>query len=133
LPAIESPESFLSSHQVAIAQMAIEYCNALVNDSTLAAAYFPGFNFGAPKATAYAGSNRDLIIDPLIDNAMGLFIQTQPDFSALKDELGYLPPIGGHPGNLIDRLLNSADNPSTGAIAKAVCATVVGSAVTTIQ
>jgi hypothetical protein len=133
LPAVESPESFLSSHQVAIAQMAIEYCNALVNDSALAAAYFPGFNFGAAKATAYAGSNRDLIIDPLIDNAMGLFIQTQPDFSALKDELGYLAPIGGHPGNLVDRLLNSADNPSTGAIAKAVCATVVGSAVTTIQ
>jgi hypothetical protein len=133
LPAVESPESFLSSHQVAIAQMAIEYCNALVNDSALAAAYFPGFNFGAPKATAYAGSNRDLIIDPLIDNAMGQFIQTQPDFTALKDELGYLPPIGAHPGNLIDRLLNSADNPNTGAIAKAVCATVVGSAVTTIQ
>ncbi len=133
LPAIESPEAFVSSHQVAIAQMAIEYCNALVNDSALAAAYFPGFNFGAPKATAYAGSNRDLIIDPLIDNAMGQFIQTQPDFSALKDELGYLAPIAGHPGNLIDRLLNSADNPNTGAIAKAVCATVVGSAVTTFQ
>ncbi len=133
LPAIENPEAFVSSHQVAIAQMAIEYCNALVNDSALAAAYFPGFRFGDPKAVAYAGNNRDLIINPLIDNAMGKFIQTQPDFTELRDELGYLPPIGAHPGNLIDRLLNSADNPNTSSIAKAVCATVVGSAVTTFQ
>ncbi len=133
LPAIESPAAFLSSHQVAIAQMAIEYCNALVNDSSKAAAYFPGFNFGAPKATAYAGSNRDLIINPLIDNVMGIAIQTQPDFTDLRNELGYLAPSGGHPGNLIDRLINSADNPNTGAIAKAVCAAVIGSAVATVQ
>jgi len=133
LPAIESPEAFLSSHQVAIAQMAIEYCNALVNDGALAASYFPGFNFGASPSAAYAGGNRDLIIDPLIDRVMGIAIQTQPDFSDLRNELGYLAPSGGHPGNLIDRLLISADNPNTGAIAKAVCAAVVGSAVATVQ
>jgi hypothetical protein len=134
LPAVESPEAFVSSHQVAIAQMAIEYCNALVNDNGRAAAYFPGFNFGASPSAAFAGSNRDLIIDPLIDKIMGIAIQTQPDFTALRGELGYLAPnAAGHPGNLVDRLLTSPDNPNTGAIAKAVCATVVGSAVATIQ
>ena len=80
MPAIEAPEAFLSSHQVAIAQLAIEYCNALVEDrgTITAGNYFPGFNFGAAPATAFA--NRDALINPLIDNMMGIAIQTQPDF-----------------------------------------------------
>ena len=133
LPATESPQAFLSSHQVAIAQMAIEYCNALVNDSSKAASYFPGFNFGPAPATAFAGANRDLVIDPLVDAAMGIAIQTQPDFTDVVNELGYAGPSGGYPGNLIDRLIVSADNPNTSSIVKAVCAAVVGSAVTTVQ
>ena len=32
MPATEAPVAFLSSHQVAIAQLAIEYCNALIED-----------------------------------------------------------------------------------------------------
>lgn len=133
LPAIESPAAFLSSHQVAIAQMAIEYCNALVNDPVTAAAFFPGFNFSATGASAFTSGNRDLVIDPLLDRAMGINIGTQPDFMAVKDELGFLAPAGGHPGNLIDRLLASPDNPNTSSIVKAVCAAVLGSAATTFQ
>ena len=78
LPTIESPEAFLSSHQVAVAQLAIEYCNALIEDrgAISSAAYFPGFNFGVSPASAF--TNRDALINPLIDNAMGIAIQTQP-------------------------------------------------------
>jgi hypothetical protein len=134
LPAIESPDAFLSSHQVAIAQMAIEYCNALLEDTAKAGTYFGGFNFGQAPATAYAGNARDAIINPLIDNAMGLGIQTQPDFVDLRNELGYATPVvNGHPGNLIDRLIASPDNPNTRSIAKGVCAAVIGSAVTLVQ
>jgi hypothetical protein len=133
LPAIESPDAFLSSHQVAIAQMAIEYCNALVNDNAKAAAYFSGFNFNLAPATAYAGAARNAIIDPLIDNAMGIGILTQPDFTEVRNELGYTTVNGAYPGNLIDRLIVSPDNPNTRSIAKAVCASVVGSAVTLVQ
>lgn len=133
LPAIESPEAFLSSHQVAIAQMAIEYCNALVNDTAKAATYFPGFNFGLAPNSAYSGAARNLIIDPLIDNAMGIAIQTQPDFVDVRNELGYTTANGTYPGNLIDRLLVSPDSPNTRSIAKAVCASVLGSAVTLVQ
>ena len=134
LPAIESPEAFLSSHQVAIAQMAIEYCNALVNDSTKAAAFFPGFNFGDVPVTAFGGANRDLVITPLLDRAMGVAILTQPDFTVVRDELGYRAAVnGGHPGNLVDRLLVSADSPNTPSMVKAVCAAVLGSAVVTVQ
>ncbi len=53
LPTVENIEGFLSSHQVGTAQMAIEYCNALVDDAGMRAAYFPGFNFGASAATAF--------------------------------------------------------------------------------
>jgi hypothetical protein len=133
LPAIESPEAFLSSHQVAIAQMAIEYCNALVNDSAKAATYFNGFNFNLAPATAYAGAARNAIIDPLLDNAMGIGILTQPDFTDVRNEIGYNTANGAYPGNLIDRLIVSPDNPNTSSIAKAVCASVVGSAVTLVQ
>ena len=132
LPTIESPEAFLASHQVAVAQLAIEYCNALVDDPVRSAAYFPGFNFGQAPGTAYSGANRDLIIDPLIDNVMGLGIQTQPDFTVVRDELGYVQPAGTRPDNLVDRLVDGGEA-DTPAIAKGVCAAVLGSAITMIQ
>ena len=131
MPAIEAPAAFLSSHQVAIAQLAIEYCNALIEDrgSISAAVYFPGFNFGAAPATAFA--NRDALINPLIDNMMGIAIQTQPDFVTIRDELGYAPVSGAYPGDLIDRLI--AGGTDTRSIAKGTCAALVGSAVTLVQ
>jgi hypothetical protein len=132
LPTIENPEAFLASHQVAIAQLAIEYCNALVDDPARSAAYFPGFNFGQPPATAFAGNNRDLIIDPLIDNVMGIAIQTQPDFTAVRNELGYVLANGTRPANLVDRLVGGG-TANTRAVAKGVCAAVLGSAVTLVQ
>jgi hypothetical protein len=132
LPAVESIQTFLSSHQVAVAQLAIEYCNALV-EGPGANAYFGGFDFSQSPAAAYSGANRNQIIDPLVDRAMGIGIQTQPDFVDVRDELGYFTTDGTRPDNLVDRLLVSQDNPNTRAIAKAVCAAVLGSAVTLIQ
>jgi hypothetical protein len=132
LPTIENPEAFLASHQVAIAQLAIEYCNVLVDDPDLSAAYFPGFDFDQAPATAFQGTNRDLVLEPLIDNVMGLAIQTQPDFTVVRNELGYVAASGSRPANLVDRLVGggSAD---TRAVAKGVCAAVLGSAVTLVQ
>jgi len=131
MPAIEAPNAFLSSHQVAIAQLAIEYCNALIENrgSISAAAYFPGFDFNAAPATAFA--NRDALITPLVDKAMGVAVQTQPDFVAVRDELGFAAPSGAYPGDLIDRLIAGGTN--TRAIAKGTCAAVIGSAVTLVQ
>lgn len=131
MPAIESPAAFLSSHQVAIAQLAIEYCNALIEDrgSISSTAYFPGFDFNALPATAFA--NRDAFITPLVDNVMGFAIQTQPDFSAVRDELGFAAASAGYPGDLIDRLI--AGGTDTRSIAKGTCAAVLGSAVTLVQ
>ena len=132
LPVIENPSAFLASHQVAVAQLAIEYCNALVEDPALAAAYFPGFDFTLPPATAFAGANRDLVIEPLLDRVMGIGIMTQPDYVVVQDELGYVEPDGARPDNLIDRLI-AGNNADTRGIVKGVCAAVAGSAVSTFQ
>jgi len=142
LPAIEDPKAFLSSHQVAIAQLAFEYCNALMEDrgSISTAAMFPGFNFAAAPSTAFA--NRDAFITPLVDRLMGLAIQSQPDFTVVRDEIGYVTADAatGRPANLIDRMIApNTDLPQpqpqadTRGIAKGACGAVLGSAIALIQ
>jgi hypothetical protein len=144
LPAVEDVNTFLSSHQVAIAQLAIEYCNALINDRTTRTSYFPEFNFGAAPSTAFSGgggedatgNNRDLFVDPLIARIVGNSrngpqIATQPSFATVYSELASVNSDGVRPNNLIDRLL--AGGSSTEAIAKGVCAAALGNAATLIQ
>jgi len=140
MPAIEDPQAFLSSHQVAIAQLAFEYCNALMEDrgTISTATMFPTFNFGAQPATAFA--NRDALITPLVDRVMGIAIQSQPDFTDVRDELGYVVANGGtgQPENLIDRMIAANPNPlepqaDTRGIAKGACGAVLGSAIALIQ
>jgi hypothetical protein len=133
LPAVEDPAAFLSSHQVALAQLAIEYCNALIEDrGTISTAlYFPGFDFNAAPAVAF--TNRNLLIRPLVDNIMGLGIQTQPDAVDVEDEIGYnaFDPLTLRPANLIDRLI--AGGTDTRSISKGACAAVLGSAAMLVQ
>jgi hypothetical protein len=142
LPAVPSAEAFLSSHQAAIGQLAIEYCHALMENPTLRTATFPGFNFDAAPAAAFA--NENALFDPLLNRTLGLVQLThQPDKGAARTELHNL--VNGYPDDLglsgVVRpgLLNSLpagqnnDAQRTRAIAKAVCASVVGSAAMLIQ
>ena len=140
LPAVESIDTFLSSHQVAIAQLAIAYCDAMIGTNASpnpdAAIKFPGFNFGAAPGTAFSVSNRSVYVDKLVDDIMGTGLATQPAFATVYGELASNAPSGARPANLIDRLLNpppGAVPSDTRAIAKGVCATMLGSAVTLIQ
>jgi hypothetical protein len=135
LPAVEDVNTFLSSHQVAIAQLAIEYCNALI-ESPSAASYFPGFNFGAAAGTAFSGPGRDNFVNPLIANIVGNpptgpQLASQPTYATVYTELASFSAAGGRPDNLIDRLLAGGSN--TRAIAKGVCAATLGSGVTLVQ
>ncbi|MDJ0908716.1 MAG: LamG domain-containing protein [Woeseiaceae bacterium] len=139
LPAVEDVTTFLSSHQVAIAQLAIEYCNALV-ESPGAASYFPGLNLNGNPATVLAGgpspAPRDLLVDPLIENIVGNartgpVLGTQPTFATVYTELASFSAAGGRPDNLIDRLI--AGGSDTRSIAKGVCAATLGSGVTLVQ
>ena len=126
LPTVEALDGFLSSHQVAISQLAIEYCNALVNDTALRAGYFPGFDFDRPAASAFDAAGRDRVITPLLERIAGTGLASQPAAVDLRNELD----------GLITRLTAcgsgcAADR--TAVVVKASCAALLGSAVTLIQ
>jgi len=127
LPTVENIEGFLSSHQVGAAQMAIEYCNELVDDVGLRATYFPGFDFGASAVIACdTPAKRAQITGPLRTRAVGTGLTTQPDAAEISAEIdalmGRLTTCGG--GCAADR---------TEVVVKAACAAVVGSASTLLQ
>jgi hypothetical protein len=142
LPAVPSAEAYLSSHQAAISQLAIEYCHALIEDPALRAATFPGFNFTTTPAAAFA--NQNALFDPLLNRTLGLVqLGHQPDKGVARTELDHM--VNGYPddptlsGVVRAGLLNSLppgqnnDEQRTRAIAKAVCASVVGSAAMLVQ
>jgi hypothetical protein len=136
LPAVEDINTFLSSHQVAIAQLAITYCDAMIGDNGNpnpdALNKFLGFQFDAAPGTAFAvGLERDKFVNPLIDDIMGTGLLSQPALADVYAELASFQAAGDRPDNLIDRLL--AGGSDTRAISKGVCAAMLGSATTLIQ
>jgi len=126
LPTLESIDGFLSAHQVAISQLAIEYCNALVNDAGLRASYFPGFDFSAVANTAFDATGRSQIITPLLNNISGTGLSSQPLVADMIAELD----------SLITKLTacgGSCAADRTEVVVKASCAAMLGSAVMLIQ
>ena len=132
LPAVEDINTFLSSHQVAIAQLAIQYCDAMIgtngNPGPNLGALFPGFNFNGANEFS---TNRDAFVNPLIDRIMGTNIGSQPVRADVYAELASFTASGGRPDNLVDRLV--AGGSDTRSIGKGVCAAMLGSAVTLVQ
>ena len=140
LPAVADVSTFLSSHQVAIAQLAIQYCDAAIGTNASpnpdAATIWPGFDFDQAASQAFSVANRGNFVDPLIARAVGQAstgpqIASQPSYSVVYEELASFAAAGGRPDNLIDRLL--AGPSDTRAIAKGVCAATLGSAATLVQ
>jgi hypothetical protein len=127
LPTVENIEGFLSSHQVGVSQLAIEYCNALVDNAALRTSFFPGFNFGLPANQAFdTAGERDLVLNPLADKVLNINVATQPDVADVKAELN----------SLMDKLTAcgagcAADRTPT--VVKAVCAGALGSAAMLLQ
>ena len=120
LPTSSNMEGFLSSHQIGVAQLAISYCNSLVNDTTRRAALFPGFDFNSTLASGAA----DGVINPLVSRAMGTNLASQPSAQAVHDELD----------SLVGKLCPSGCTGSrTADVVKAVCAAAVGNATTLIK
>ncbi|ENO13063.1 LamG domain-containing protein [Marinobacter nanhaiticus D15-8W] len=126
LPSVETLGGFLASQQMAITQMAIQYCDAMVNDTTLRGSFFPDFDFTESANTAFDTDGRTSVITPLLDNFVGDNLSTQPTDVDVTDELN----------NLMDRLTTctgSCDADRTATVVKASCAAVLGSAVTVVQ
>ncbi len=128
LPSIENIDGFLSAHQMAMTQLAIQYCDALVENTSLRAEFFPGFNFATNANTAFDSAGRNLIINPLVANFVGTNLGSQPATLDIQTELN----------SLIDTLNScattaSCDAQRTPTIVKASCAAVLGSATTLVQ
>lgn len=127
LPTLTDIDIFVSSQQMGITQLAIEYCNALVEDSSARSSYFPGFDFNAAANVAFNSSTkRDLIYDPLISNSVGANLSTQPSDTEIKDELN----------SLTDKLTacgGSCEADRTETIVKAVCAASIANAAMLVQ
>ena len=135
LPTVEAITGFLSAHQMAITQLAIQYCDALVDASqprgeepSLRASFFPAFDFDESANTAFDTDGRNLVISPLLANLLGSDLTSQPDDTDVSTELN----------SLIDTLSACSSDTSclsgrTEIIVKASCAAVLGSAVTLVQ
>jgi len=143
LPAVEGINTFLSSHQVAIAQLAIQYCDAMIgtnaNPGPNLGSMFPGFTW--TNASEFS-SNRDAFVNPLIDRIMGTNIVSQParaevylELASFQDPTPQVDPVTGvsldRPDNLVDRLVVGGSD--TRSIGKGVCAAMLGNAVTLVQ
>jgi len=143
LPTLETLEGFLPAHQMGIAQLAIQYCNALVEDPALRSRFYGGFDFNADVATAFGSGDsaqKQQMLDALYDNIIGLPdgsgtpLANAPARAALKAEL--FGPAATNPDNLFDRLAapaNGIDAARTRAIAKALCTATLASAAVIIQ
>ncbi len=136
LPTVENIEGFLSSHQMGITQLAIEYCNALVDDTGRRAAYFPGFNFGATASSAFDTSGRGQVIDPLLRRIMASGLDTQTVPAVTPAPVPLTTEVSVELNGLIDKMTAcGASCPAevTPTTVKAVCAAALGSAAMLIQ
>jgi hypothetical protein len=124
LPTVENIKTFVAAQQIGIAQLAISYCSALVDNTTLRASFFPGLNISSNLSTS---ADRDLVINPLVAKTLGSNLATQPNTSFVHDELD----------NLITQKLcvGGCTNPATRTptVVKATCAAALASAAATLQ
>ena len=128
LPSVTDITSFLASNQMAVTQLAIRYCDTLIETDSLRTAYFPDFDFDQPASAAFNGAARDNILNPIISHMLQDNIESQADSDLVRGEVN----------QLVDRLTlcgtgTNCNAQYTRTVAKASCAAVLGSATMLIQ
>ena len=124
LPAVTDLGAFLSSHQTSIAQLALQYCSALIDDDGARTAFFGSGASAAFSSNLATSTQRNLIIDPLIAKMIGT-VATQPAATIIQPKLDQL---------MTDLCTARACGARrTFDVAKAVCGAALGSATTVIQ
>lgn len=123
LPPVYNILSANSAGNIATTQLAIQYCQALVNNSALAAQFFPGVNFGASPGQAFSNdAGMDMVITPLIDNLIDSNLASQPTDAQVRNELY----------SLISTLKSNSAN-TTPVITMAACTAILSSATLSIK
>lgn len=132
LPTTNSLAAFVPSSQTAIAQLADLYCTTAVNTPAIKSALFPTLDltqtassyFGVSTVTALTAtqvSNRNLVINPLVNASVGGSAVNSAAATVVTSELN----------TLIDTLVkNSATTTQT---TQGACSAVLGSAVVSLQ
>lgn len=126
LPSLENIETFISAQQMGITQLAIAYCDAAIEDSTIRSAWFPDINFSQDPSTALNTTGRAKLLNPLLNKLMPLNIASQPDKTTVYTELDAL----------ITKLSvcgSRCDSSRTSTITKSTCAAVLASSIMLIQ
>lgn len=128
LPSVTSMDSYLTSNQMAVTQLAIRYCDTLVEDTNLRNEYFPNVDFTHNVNTGIDEQFKQQLIDPLTNRMLSNNDPSQPNAAEVGQEIS----------NLIDKLAvcsnnNSCSADTTETIAKASCAAILGSAVVILQ
>jgi hypothetical protein len=133
LPAIEKFGTFGPAQQTGMAQLAIQYCNVMVDTPALRTAFFGTSLNPATTATSTFGSagspnalNRDAVIGALLTKGINTGLEWNPDDTVISAELD----------DLIDKLVSGPTGGAangTGTVMKATCGAVLGSGTTLIQ
>jgi hypothetical protein len=131
LPPTNDITAFVPSGQTAISQLADLYCNTAVNTASIKNVTFPGLDltqqaatyFGAttPAVGSAQATNRALVINPLINAAIGSGVNT-PEATLVTTEL-----------NSLMNTLVGVSGTTTAQVAQGACSAVLGSAVVSLQ
>lgn len=157
MPVTADFQAYLASHQMAVTQLAMGYCSALVDDITLRDGFFNdgvAMNFSTQSDLVSDSDWETKVIQPLLDAAFSIngsaSLDSQPARSAVQAELLSLiidnndfapydndPPFASNPDGDPDGLARCNGSCSgvisTEQVVKAVCGSVLGSAAVLLQ
>jgi hypothetical protein len=122
LPPIATLEAFSSANQVGIAQLAIQYCNEMVNNPTYASVVLPNVTINGSLYSTQSGI--DSVTSLLAARVLGNGLHSQPASSTMTGPTGELD-------KLITALCTTTACTTTAraqAVTAAACATAFGSA-----
>jgi Concanavalin A-like lectin/glucanases superfamily len=124
LPPVYNILSANSAGNIATTQLAMQYCQALVNDPVLGPQFFPGMNFSSSPSQAFStDAGMDLVITPLINNLIDANLASQPSDSQVRTELY----------SLISTLSTSNSANTTPVITMAACTAILSSATMSLK
>jgi hypothetical protein len=122
LPPTPTLEAFSSANQVGIAQLAIQYCNVMVNNPTYLSKVLPGVTLSAGLFPSQAGM--DSVTGPLAARVLGSGLHSMPAASTMTGASGELD-------KLIVNLCSTSACTTVArvqAVTAAACATAFGNA-----
>lgn len=124
LPTDNDIKVFLPPHQLAVTRLAAEFCQAMVESTTLRVVVWPNFPFTALPATALSAANTDELIENVIDAFWGDIVPAaeKSDAKAELEQLVEDLQVGE----------STATATTTRNVVKGVCTAVLSSAHVTL-